>query len=204
MKTIRIIDYGTGNIGSLLAVVESLGLFAVVTRSEREVVRSDLVILPGVGAAGIALHNLKKYGLYDALKARHQAKRPILGICLGAQLFGGLLHEAGEVGFGWLAGEVPPLKEYPFYNNGWCRLDYDALLAAKLSRGLRPMNTFFFNHRYVMGPDARKAVVSVYQSPEIPAIYLDETICAVQFHPEKSQINGRLILRNIIEDHYGL
>jgi glutamine amidotransferase len=119
-------------------------------------------------------------------------------------LFGGLLHEAGEPGFGWIDGEVTAFKDYPYYNNGWCRLDHEALQAAKLSRGLKPMSTFFFNHRYVIGADSRKTRVSVYRRPEVPAIYLDETICAVQFHPEKSQDNGRLILRNIIEDHYGL
>lgn len=204
MKVIHIVDYGTGNIGSLLTVFESLGRFAAVSNKPGDIVSSDLIVLPGVGAAGVAMANLRACGLVEALMNRHSAQRPILGICLGAQLFGGFLHEAGEKGFGWLAGDVAPLKDYPYFNNGWCRLDYDALLMAKLARGLKPLNTFYFNHRYAMGDDPQRTAVGVYRRPEIPAIYLDDILCAVQFHPEKSQVSGRLVLRNIIEDHYGL
>jgi len=203
MRILRIIDYGTGNIGSLVKVIESLGLFASVSHSPEEIRDGELVILPGVGAAGVALKNLRLHGLDDSLRERYEKKRPIMGICLGAQLFGSFLHEAGENGFGWLKGDVAPLADYPFYNNGWCRLDYDALHAAGLARALTPSSTFFFNHKYAMGTDSRKKV-TVDQRPDIPAIYLDDVLCAIQFHPEKSQHTGRLLLRNVIEDHYGL
>ena len=203
MKFVQLIDYGTGNIGSLVSIIESLNMFAVVTRSPAEILEAELVLLPGVGAAGTALKNLRHHGVYDALQERYERQRPIMGICLGAQLFGGFLHEAGERGFGWLAGDVAPISDYPFFNNGWCCLDYDALHEAGLSRALTPSSTFFFNHRYAMGADARTKV-GIHQRPEIPAIYLDKTLCAIQFHPEKSQHSGRILLRNVIEDHYGL
>jgi len=203
MKVIHIIDYGTGNIGSLISLVESLGFFALVTESPSELIDADIVILPGVGSAGVALSNLRLRGAYDALCLRYEKMRPIVGICLGAQLFGGFLHESGDHGFGWLKGDVMPLSHYPFYNNGWCRLDYDALQYVGLARALKPSSTFFFNHKYVMGLDIRQKV-SVAQRPDIPAIYLDKALCAIQFHPEKSQQNGRLLLRNVLEDHYGL
>jgi len=203
MTVIHLIDYGTGNIGSVVSLIESLGLFASVSGSPSEIINAKVVILPGVGAAGVALSNLRLHGVYDALCKRYEEMRPIVGICLGAQLFGEYLHESSCQGFGWLKGGVAPLSDYPFYNNGWCRLDYDALKNASLARALTPSSTFFFNHKYVMGLDTRKKV-AVAQRPEIPAIYLDEALCAIQFHPEKSQHNGRIILRNVFEDHYGL
>ena len=203
MKTIHIVDYGTGNTGSLLAIIEALGWYADISHQADQIESSDVVILPGVGNAGIALNRLRHYGVDEALQKRFALGRPVVGICLGAQLMGGFLHEANARGFGWLNGDVTPIIQYPYYNNGWCRLDYDALQQAGLSRALTSANTFFFNHRYAMGMDPRK-MVTVYQRPEIPAIYLDDVVCAIQFHPEKSQDSGRILLRNVIEDHYGL
>ncbi len=203
MKIVHLVDYGTGNIGSIVSTIEKLGLFANVSHSPAEIREAQLVLLPGVGAAGIALKNLKLNGVYDALNERYEKQRPIAGICLGAQLFGNFLHEADENGFGWLRGDVAPIASYPFYNNGWCRLDYDALKIAGLARALTPSSTFYFNHKYTMGLDARKKV-AVDKHPEIPAIYLDDVICAIQFHPEKSQDSGLILLRNLIQDHYGL
>jgi imidazoleglycerol phosphate synthase glutamine amidotransferase subunit HisH len=83
-------------------------------------------------------------------------------------------------------------------------LDFGALQKAGLARALSATSTFYFNHRYAMGRDEKMKSVAVEGRGNLPAIYLDEVICAVQFHPEKSQREGRILLRNIIEDHYGL
>lgn len=204
MRTIGIIDYGTGNLGSLAGVFESLGIYAEVVREPERIARPDVLVLPGVGAAGLAMQRLESSGMAVALRERHSAGHPILGICLGAQLLCGFLREGECEGFGWIKGHVEPLAEYPFYNNGWCRLDFGGLKSAGLARALSATSTFYFNHRYAMGRDEKMKCVAVEGRTDLPAIYLDGVICAVQFHPEKSQREGRILLRNILEDHYGL
>jgi glutamine amidotransferase len=204
MKLLGIIDYGAGNLGSLSAAFEALGIYAEVVREPEKIARPDLLVLPGVGAAGQAMKRLETSGMGEALRERHAAGRPILGICLGAQLLCSYLREGECGGFGWISGNVEPLDEYPFYNNGWCQLDCDSLRSAGLARALSRASTFYFNHRYVMGGDKTLKSVAVDGRADIPAIYLNEVLCAVQCHPEKSQRDGRILLRNIIEDHYGL
>jgi glutamine amidotransferase len=204
MKTVGLVDYGTGNLGSLATVFESMGIYAEVVREPEGIAKTDLTVLPGVGAAGLAMERLEHSGMADALRERHAAGRPILGICLGAQLLCEFLREGECSGFGWIEGAVEPLSEYPYYNNGWCRLDFAALRKSGLARALSATSTFYFNHRYAMGRDAKMKCVAVEGRADLPAIYLDEVICAVQFHPEKSQREGRVFLRNILEDHYGL
>ena len=204
MRTVGLVDYGTGNLGSLAMVFESLGIYAEVVREPEGIAKTDLTVLPGVGAAGLAMERLESSGMADELRERHAVGRPILGICLGAQLMCGFLREGECPGFGWIKGNVEPLGEYPFYNNGWCRLDFGALRKVGLARALSATSTFYFNHRYAMGRDAKMKCVAVEGRADLSAIYLDEVICAVQFHPEKSQREGRVLLRNILEDHYGL
>jgi len=204
MKLLGIVDYGSGNLGSIAAVFEALQVYAEVIRDPKKMAEPDLVVLPGVGAAGMAMKTLETSGLVTALRKRHQAGQPILGICLGAQLLCDFLCEGNCPGFGWISGRVEPLKEYPFYNNGWCGLNYRSLRSTGLARALTASSTFFFNHRYVMGQDSKMRSVAVEGRPDIPAVYLDKTICAVQFHPEKSQRDGQILLRNILEDHFGL
>ena len=204
MKLLGIVDYGSGNLGSIAAVFEALQVYAEVIRDPKKMAEPDLVVLPGVGAAGMAMKTLETSGLVTALRKRHQAGQPILGICLGAQLLCDFLCEGNCPGFGWITGRVEPLKEYPFYNNGWCGLNYRSLRSTGLARALTSSSTFFFNHRYVMGQDSKMRSVAVEGRPDIPAVYLEKTICAVQFHPEKSQRDGQIFLRNILEDHFGL
>ena len=204
MKLLGIVDYGSGNLGSIAAVFEALQVYAEVIRDPKKMAEPDLVVLPGVGAAGMAMKTLENSGMATALRKRHQSGQPILGICLGAQLLCDFLCEGNCPGFGWITGRVEPLKEYPFYNNGWCGLNYRSLRSAGLARALTAASTFFFNHRYVMGRDSKMRSVAVEGRPDIPAIYLNKTVCAVQFHPEKSQRDGQILLRNILEDHFGL
>jgi glutamine amidotransferase len=179
-------------------------VYAEVIRDPKKMAEPDLVVLPGVGAAGMAMETLEKSGMAKAIRERHQAGRPILGICLGAQLLCDFLCEGNCPGFGWITSRVEPFKEYPFYNNGWCGLNYRSLRSAGLARALTASSTFFFNHRYVMGQDSKMRSVALEGRPDIPAVFLDEAICAVQFHPEKSQRDGQILLRNILEDHFGL
>jgi imidazole glycerol-phosphate synthase subunit HisH len=204
MKLVGLVDYGSGNLGSLQSVFEKLGIHTEVIRSPEGIARPDLLVLPGVGAAGQAVQRLERSGMAAMIRSRLATHQPVLGICLGAQLLCRHLREGDCEGFGHIHVNVEPFSDYPFYNNGWCRLDLDSLQSMGLARALKPSSTFYFNHRYYMGRDTTTQCVSIKGHPEIPAIYLDQKVCAIQLHPEKSQRDGLILLRNIIEDHYGL
>ena len=202
MRIGKIVDYGTGNIGSIAAVFSDLGWHASVATSTDELASADLAILPGVGAAGGAMRAMRSYGIIEALRDRYAAGRPVLGICLGAQVFGRHLEEDDVSGLDWIDSDVTAIGAYPFFNIGWRQLDWAGLKASGLGRGLTHKSTFYFNHRYCFNPTDLPAAVAVDGSPDMAAILLGESLCAVQFHPEKSQRDGRVFLRNVLEDYF--
>lgn len=205
ITTIHILDYGVGNIGSLNRLFRSLGLSVVRATRPEQIATTPLLLLPGVGSAVTALERIHSLALLEPLRARHAAGKPILGICLGAQLLFSVLAEAGDAaGLGLLPGRVAPLTGSPSFHTGWSSLDHDRLIALGLARALRPADTYFFNHQYVCPPTGAPRHVSVAAMPQVPALYLAEHLVGIQFHPEKSQGQGRLLVRNILEDHYGL
>jgi len=205
MSTIHILDCGVGNIGSLNRLFRSLGLSVVLTTNPEQIAATPLLLLPGVGSAVTALERIHALGLLDSLRARHAAGRPILGICLGAQLLFSVLAEAGDAdGLGLLPGRVGPLPGSPSFHTGWSSLDHDRLISLGLARALRRTDSFFFNHQYVCPPAGAPRHVPVATLPHVPALYLADHLVGIQFHPEKSQGQGRLLVRNILEDHYGL
>ena len=106
MKLLGIVDYGTGNFGSLASVFETLQIYAEDIREPEKIGPPDLLVLPGVGAAGAAMKTLNDSGMAAALRERHSAGRPIMGICLGAQLMCSFLREGECKGLGWITGDV--------------------------------------------------------------------------------------------------
>ena len=113
MKTVHLLDYGVGNIGSLAALIGDLGAVGLHTADHAVIRDCAVLVLPGVGSAFTALRELSARGLLAPLAARHAAGRPILGICLGAQLFFNHLDEAPGPGLGFLPGSVAPLLQHP-------------------------------------------------------------------------------------------
>lgn len=204
MKIVHLVDYGVGNIGSLMAMLESLGYIGVVTTDASTIKDSPLVLLPGVGSAYTAMRELKGSGLGDVLRERNADARPIMGICLGGQLLFSYLEEASGEGLGFLPGAVNRLSGTTRFNTGWCPLETRALEELGIARGLRPKDTFFFNHQYVFPIDALTSFVCVADTPAIPALYRRDHLCGIQFHPEKSQIPGRQIMKNLLQSLHGL
>ena len=203
MISLGIINYGSGNLGSILNVFGNLGIFADIVDDPLKVSEYDVVVLPGVGAGGLAIQRLRSSGLASALTDRYQSDLPIVGICLGAQLFFSYLSEGDCEGLGFLNGEVLKFSDYPYFNNGWCKIDFQQLKNINLSRSLSRGNTYFFNHRYIM-PAGSYCTVSLNNYPHVPSIITYRSLCGIQFHPEKSQASGRIILRNVLKDFYGL
>ncbi len=204
MKTVHLLDYGVGNIGSLVALVGALGGVGLLTADPAVIRECPVLILPGVGSAFTARRELAARGLLAPLAARHAARRPIIGICLGAQLLFEHLDEAPGPGLGFLQGRVAPLSGPVHFNTGWCALDWDALCATGFSTGLHQADTYFFNHQYVCPASSAERVVSIHGRAGVAALYVAGHLCGIQFHPEKSQAQGRRLMKNVLRFYHGL
>lgn len=202
MKKIKIVQYG-GNIGSIISTFNSIGYPASISTSHSEIVGADLIVLPGVGSAKAAIKSLNNQALVETLNERNAIKKPIIGFCLGAQIMFDYLCEAESSGLGWLTGSVNALEGPLMFNNGWCHLNYSELKKTGLSRGINEKSTYYFNHQYYISPDARFQTVTIHELNNICAIVIHEHLCGIQFHPEKSQQNGKVLLRNMMKDYYG-
>lgn len=193
---IGIIDYGMGNLYSLSKALERLGYsYEFVSQPERLPEYSGL-ILPGVGAFGDAITNIRELGLEDAIQGYAGSGRPILGICLGMQLLFEKSVEHGEhTGLGLLGGEAVRFGgNYKVPHMGWNQLQRKQ--NHPLLDGVQEGDYVYFVHSYhVLCPfDVLLATSDYYQ--EVTAIVGRDNIFGMQFHPEKSGETGMLLLRN--------
>lgn len=198
---IAIVDYGMGNVRSLRNAFEYLGEDVMVTSDPAELDSADRIVLPGVGAFGDAMLAIHERGLEPVLT--HQAlaaKKPVLGICLGMQLFAKTSVEHGEHrGLGWIDAdirrlEVPPPIKVPHV--GWNDLHFPA--NDWLFEGIRPgQANFYFVHSFhmVCHNAADRLATTDYGGP-VTAVVRSGNLVAAQFHPEKSQDNGLKLLGN--------
>lgn len=198
---IAIIDYGMGNLRSVEKAFIKLGAQVTVTRDPQTILRAAKVILPGVGAFGDCMHNLRQYQLVDVIKDVIDKKTPFLGICLGLQLlFEGSEEDQGVEGLGILPGVVkriqaPGLK---VPHMGWNSLQL--LAASPLFQNLPPNPYVYFVHSYHAVPDSEDIITACTEyGGAVTAAVGQGNVQAVQFHPEKSGAIGMTILQNFKE-----
>lgn len=196
-----IVDYGMGNIRSVAKSFEAVGEKVSVSSSAEDVRKCDSLVLPGVGAFGDAMVNLDRLGLTKPLiEAITVQKKPFLGICLGMQLLAELSFEHGEHrGLGLVKGSVrrlPNLPDVRVPHVGWNDIQIRSP-GSRLFQGLGPSAAFYFVHSYHLGepPESIVAATCTHGSEFVAAV-VTNNIFAVQFHPEKSQKAGQLLLRN--------
>lgn len=199
---IAIIDYGMGNLRSVQKGFEKVGHQAAVTSDPAAIERASKLVLPGVGAFGDAMLELRRRELIDPLRRYLDSGRPFLGICLGLQLLFDVGYEGGRhEGLGVLRGEVvrfdvPP--EYKVPHMGWNQLLIRR--AAPLLDGLAAGTHLYFVHSYYVVPDDRSIIAAEAEYPQpFTAMIWQDNIYATQFHPEKSQADGLRMLRNFAE-----
>jgi glutamine amidotransferase len=194
-----ILDYGMGNLRSVQRALEHVADGAMMVRTPSEVGGCDKLIVPGVGAFGDASTHLRASGLGEAITRFAATGRPLLGICLGMQLFVEKGHEDGEhPGLGLLPGEcrrfdVDRTAGLKVPHMGWNALDFDA--ACPLFAGLQQGAHAYFVHAYHVVTDQHVAATTDYGGPVVSALW-HGNIYATQFHPEKSQDVGLTILQN--------
>jgi len=192
---IAIIDYGMGNLHSVNKAVERLGYKTVVTADAATIREADGAILPGVGAFGDAMANLRASGLDAVVRAYAGSGKPLLGICLGMQLLFDESEEHGRhEGLGLLPGRVVRFAgSYKVPHMGWNELTW-VQLESPLFREVAPGHVYFV-HSYHALPDRPEDLLAVtdYGGP-VTAIVGRDMLFGMQFHPEKSGEVGMALL----------
>lgn len=207
-SNLTVIDYGMGNIWSVLSALRYLGCNARVSSDPDVIVQSSSLLLPGVGSFRKAMIALQERGLDQAIIDAVQRKgSKILGICLGMQLMGSRGSEDGDmIGLGLIPNPVDKFTPQEIGKGKVPHIGFDLVHSSPestLFRGLSRAADFYFVHSYRMLPGELKGNVStcVYGT-DFVAAYEQGNIYATQFHPEKSQTNGLVLLKNFLAQKY--
>src|SRR5262245_44642930 len=204
---IAIIDYQMGNLRSVQKGFERVGHLATITADPAELARAERIVLPGVGAFGDAIAELRRRELVQPIQDAVAAGKPFLGICLGLQLLFDVGYEGGEFeGLGVLRGKCvrfdlassAATRSLKVPHMGWNRGTIKR--RAPVLEGLADGTFFYFVHSYYVVPDdaGLVAIETEYGHPFCAAVWR-ENLFATQFHPEKSQTDGLRILKNFAE-----
>lgn len=210
---IAIIDYGLGNIKSISGAIINVGGRPRLTRNKKEILNSDGLILPGVGAFANAIEKIYDYDLVDPIRDFAGSNKPILGICLGMQLLFEKSEEFGLTkGLGFIKGDVvklpidaktgeklPHIKWGELYKVDGIKWDHTIL------NGIANHSSVYFVHSYICRPVDKLSVVAVtkYGGCEFCSVVKENNIYGCQFHLEKSATAGLAILRNFLKSLKG-
>ena len=200
---IVIVDYGMGNIQSVVRKFSLLGIRPIVSKDFSTISNADKLVLPGVGHFGKAIENLKTLGLYDILnESVLNRKTPILGICLGMQLMANLSEEGDVVGFGWVDAKVKKFRindtlEFKVPHVGWNQVEIKK--ESRLMTGINNLSEFYFVHSYVCKCNNEADVLNVSNyEMEFDSAFEKDNIFGVQYHPEKSFEVGKTLINNFV------
>ena len=201
---IGIIDYGLGNLTSVAGAISKVGFEPLITNDVNELARMDKLILPGVGAFGDGMNNLRSKGLIEPLSNLVlKQKKPFLGICLGFQLIAKTSDEFGKHnGLGWIDADIKRITPLDHTlripHVGWNEVYQlgDSILFDNIpNEGL-----FYFVHSHQMELSDTDIVIGECNYGErFVSVIQSGNIYATQFHPEKSQLHGLILLKNFLE-----
>ncbi|MCL1990197.1 MAG: imidazole glycerol phosphate synthase subunit HisH [Defluviitaleaceae bacterium] len=189
-----IIDYGVGNIGSLMGALDAIQMAYVLSGNPTVIEGATAIILPGVGAFKAAMDELEKRDLVDILKKKAKAGTPFMGICLGMQLLFESSEENGHhEGLGLIEGNVkaiPATVKIP--HMGWNSLDFQ--LEDAILKNNAPGDYVYYVHSYYANTAAEFIVASSEYGVQVPGIVRKDNMIGMQFHPEKSSEAGLNLL----------
>jgi imidazole glycerol-phosphate synthase subunit HisH len=198
---VALVDYGMGNRRSVEKALEHVGARVARTADHHEIAAAEAIVLPGVGAFPEAIRRLQALRLVDTIRERAAAGVPLLGICLGMQLlFDSSEEHEGAAGLGLLPGSVarlvaPGLK---VPHIGWNTVTFER--PSRLTEGLGDAAAFYHVHSYACRPRQESDVVGRGEYGErFVSIVERGNVMGVQFHPEKSSLDGLALLRNFAE-----
>jgi imidazole glycerol-phosphate synthase subunit HisH len=200
---ITIINYGMGNLGSVLNMLKKLGTPAKISSVHEDILKAEKLLLPGVGSFDAAMRRIHETGLYEVLnKLVLEKKIPILGICLGMQLLMNESEEGRLPGFGWIEG-----KSYHFKGRihstikvphmGWN--DINISNQSSITKGFNGEIRFYFVHSYfVKVENPAHSFMNCNYGLDFDAAVHKDNIYGAQFHPEKSHKFGLQFLKNFV------
>jgi len=194
---IGIIDYNIGNWGSLRNALLKIGFGTIISQNHDELKKSDLLMLPGVGAFKPAINEIIKSGLDQLIYEMVKKDKPMIGICLGMQLLGrSSLENEYSKGLNLIPEDVIPIKKNS------CHIGWNSI---KISKGREPLFNpsndlnFYFNHSYGYPPNLSSSVYeTTFNKKTFTSIIKKGKIVGLQFHPEKSQKLGLKFLKELI------
>ncbi|BCA94941.1 imidazole glycerol phosphate synthase subunit HisH [Legionella antarctica] len=200
-KIIGIVDYGMGNINSVYNALTYLGYEAEIVTTVQEIERCSHLIVPGVGSYAKAMANIAELGVDVAIVNHAKMGKPLLGICLGMQILSEVGEEGGNIkGLGLIPGRVQllDLVDLPVPHVGWNSLNFNA--DHPMFASLKKHVDFYFVHSYFFDVESPENVLaSSDYGNQFAAIVGKKNIVGIQFHPEKSQDNGLLLIENFCE-----
>ena len=206
---IVIIDYGVGNLQSLKKAFAHFGVDAAVSEDPKDITAAQALVLPGVGSFEAGMRGLKLRGLVESVKECAAAGKPILGICLGAQLLLAKGYEFGEfAGLGIIPGEVVRFNEKDVREKipevGWNKVyasektQWKESIFTAFKAGEKP--EMYFTHSYILVPEKKEHVFAqtTYGGKEFCSVMRKGNIYGCQFHPEKSGEAGLRLIEQFI------
>lgn len=189
-----IINYKTGNINSLISFFNDLGLECIHSNNKKKILNSDIIVLPGVGTFGFVVDFLKKKKINLLLKKLFFKNKPIIGICLGMQIF---FDGSEENGYNKGLGLIPGF----FKKNKLSHIGWNNVKSIDNSKDIYSINNkyFYFNHSYSLDFKKNKQFYyKCFYEKQIVSLVKKNNFIGMQFHPEKSQINGIQLFKKII------
>ena len=203
MSNILIIDYGMGNLRSVCNAVRLVGFNPVIGSSASDITAADKIILPGVGAFGDAMNRIRSLGLDKLLTdAIMSGNKKLLGICLGAQLICRESDEFGlHKGLGWIDARVEGFRDHITLNVphvGWNNISIKQ--PSHLFDNIESFDFYFVHSYHLVCNDPSDVIATCDYEITFPAIVKRGNVTGIQFHPEKSQKSGLLMLKNFLED----
>ena len=202
---ICIVDYGMGNVGSIVNMFRRLGIRAVRSSAPAEIEKADRIIIPGVGSFDQGMKALSERGLREVLdRSVIRDRKPLLGICLGMQLLGRSSEEGSEKGLGWIQAQAKRFVPVPETDGRRAKvphMGWNYALPARshpLFADTKGDSRFYFVHSYRVVCDVTDDVLATtwYGGGAFASIVGRDHIVGVQFHPEKSHRFGMQILKN--------
>jgi glutamine amidotransferase len=193
---ITIIDYGLGNLTSVANALKKLSIPYLISDSSEDIIAASALILPGVGAAGEGMKNLKAKGLDKIITAQVGAGKPLLGICLGMQLLFTESDEGNVHCLNLIKGKVRKFQtKLKVPQIGWnqVKVDYKSGLLAEI----KDESYFYFVHSYYFDPQDKTVLTGITNYDQAFCSVLEtNNVFGVQFHPEKSGEAGLQLLQN--------
>jgi glutamine amidotransferase len=194
---ISVVNYGVGNLRSVKRGLERAGAQVLLTRTAKDLARSDAIVLPGVGAFDAAMENLAP--LSASMRQAAENGKPVLGICLGLQLLFTRSEEGGlSNGLDLISGNVVKLRgNVKVPHMGWNTVK--TVRDSPLLNGVQNGSYFYFAHSYLPEPLEKNVVIATTDyGVRFPSIVSKRNLFATQFHPEKSGKTGSIILSNFV------